>query len=58
MKTFRRLILVLVLSVGAGACSGSILGPEDAHIPDSGNHIPDSGNHIPDSGNYTPDSGN
>lgn len=56
MKTLRRLMLVMVLTVGAGACSGSILGPE--HTPDSGNHTPDSGNHTPDSGNHTPDSGN
>ena len=55
MKTLRRLLLVLVLTVGAGACSGSILGP---HNPDGGNHNPDGGNHNPDGGNHNPDGGN
>ena len=53
MKTLRRSLLVLFLTVGAGACTTSVLGPEDIeqHGPDSGNHGPDSGNHGPDSGN-------
>ena len=55
MKTLRRALLVLFLSIGTAACGSSITGP---HTPDSGNHTPDSGNHTPDSGNHTPDSGN
>ena len=55
MKTLRRALLVLFLSVGTVACGNSITGP---HTPDSGNHTPDSGNHTPDSGNHTPESGN
>jgi len=55
MKTLRRSLLVLMLTVGTAACGSSIMGP---HTPDSGNHTPDSGNHTPDSGNHTPDSGN
>ncbi len=48
MKTLTRLLLVLTLSVGVGACGTSILGP---HNPDPGNHNPDPGNHNPDPGN-------
>jgi hypothetical protein len=48
MKTIRRLVLVLALTIGAGACSsGSILGP---HSPDAGSHSPDAGSHSPDAG--------
>ena len=49
MKTLRRLVLVLALTVGAGACSGSILGP-DVHNPGDGSYTPDSGNHNPGDG--------
>jgi len=48
MKILRCSLLLLVLSLAAGACGSSITGP---HTPDSGNHTPDSGNHTPDSGN-------
>lgn len=55
MKTLRRTLLALTLSLGMVACGNSITSP---HMPDSGNHTPDSGNHTPDSGNHMPDSGN
>ncbi len=55
MKTLRRSLLVLMLTIATAACGSSITGP---HNPDSGNHNPDSGNHNPDSGNHNPDSGN
>ena len=44
MKTLRRFLLVLTLTVGASACGGSILGP---HNPDGGTepHNPDGGTH-------------
>jgi len=54
-KKLRALLLVLALTVTAGGCSGSILGP---HNPDGGNHNPDGGNHNPDGGNHNPDGGN
>ena len=51
MKTIRRLVLVLTLTIGAAACtSGSILGP---HHPDGGSHHPDGGSHHPDGGSAT-----
>jgi predicted small lipoprotein YifL len=56
MKTLRRSLLVLVLTIGTAACSSSLVGPD--YSPDSGNYSPDSGNYSPDSGNYSPDSGN
>jgi hypothetical protein len=49
MKTLRRSLLVLLLTVGAGACTTSILGP-DVHSPDPGAHSPDPGAHSPDPG--------
>jgi hypothetical protein len=53
MKTLRRSLLIVLLTVGAGACSTPIMGPDDAeqHNPGSGNHNPGSGNHNPGSGN-------
>ena len=52
MKTLRRSLLVLLLTVGTGACTTSILGPDiEIHSPDGGNHSPDGGNHSPDGGN-------
>ena len=53
MKTLLRSLLVLTLALGAGACTTSILGPQDVeqHGPDGGNHGPDGGNHGPDGGN-------
>ena len=57
MKTLRRSLLVLLLTVSTAACSSSILGP-DTHNPDGGNHNPDGGNHNPDGGNHNPDGGN
>lgn len=52
MKILRRSLLVLLLTVGAGACtSSSIVGPD--YTPDSGNHNPDGGSHNPDGGSYT-----
>lgn len=56
MKTLRRTLLALALSIGVAACgSTSIAGP---HMPDAGNHMPDAGNHMPDAGNHMPDAGN
>lgn len=49
MKTIRRLVLVLALTVGAGACTGSILGP-DVHSPGDGSHSPGDGSHSPGDG--------
>ena len=64
MKTLRRLLLVAALTigtVGAGACSGSILGPHNpdggSHNPDGGSHNPDGGSHNPDGGSHNPDGG-
>ena len=57
MKTLRRSLLVLLLTVGTSACGSSVLGP-DTHSPDGGNHSPDGGNHSPDGGNHSPDGGN
>lgn len=57
MKTLRRLVfaLVLSLSVGSAACTtGSIMGP---HNPDGGSHNPDGGSHNPDGGSHNPDGG-
>ena len=54
MKTLRRLLLVLTLTVGFSACGGSILGP---HSPDPGTHSPDPGTHSPDPGTHSPDPG-
>jgi hypothetical protein len=54
MKTLRSLLLVLVLTVGASACGGSIVGP---HNPDGGTHNPDGGTHNPDGGSHNPDGG-
>ena len=47
MKSIRRLVLALVLTIGTAACSGSIMGP---HNPETGQHNPDTGQHNPDSG--------
>lgn len=56
MKTLRRTLLALALSIGVAACgSTSLTGP---HNPDAGNHNPDAGNHNPDAGNHNPDAGN
>ena len=48
MKTLRRFLLVLALTVGASACNSTILGPD--HTPDGGSHTPDGGSHTPDGG--------
>jgi predicted small lipoprotein YifL len=56
MKTLRRSLLVLLLTVGTTACGSSILGPD--YHPDGGNYHPDGGNYHPDGGNYNPDGGN
>ncbi len=50
MKTLRRSLLVLLLTVGAAACGTSITAPE--HTPDPGLfHTPDPGlDHTPDPG--------
>ena len=59
MKTLRHSLLVLLLTVGAGACTTSILGPEtDLHQPNGGNHQPNGGNHQPNGGNHQPNGGN
>jgi hypothetical protein len=47
MKTLRRSLLVLMLTVGPAACGTSIMGP---HSPDPGQHSPDPGQHSPDPG--------
>lgn len=48
MKTFRRLALVFALTLGAAACTTSIVAPDGDddtyHLPGSGNHNPGSGN--------------
>jgi hypothetical protein len=54
MKSLRRLLLVLALTVGASACNSTLLGP---HNPDAGSHTPDAGSHTPDAGSHTPDAG-
>ena len=51
MKTLRRTLLALLLTIGTAGCSTSLIGPE--HNPDGGNHNPDGGNHNPDGGNIT-----
>jgi len=59
MKTLRRALLALMLTVGTAACGSSITGPDaGGHMPDAGNHMPDAGNHMPDAGNHMPDAGN
>ena len=40
MKTLVRLLLVLTLTVSAGACTSTILGPDNA---EAGAHHPDPG---------------
>lgn len=55
MKTLRRTLLALALTLGIAACGNSITGP---YTPDAGNYTPDAGNYTPDAGNYTPDAGN
>jgi len=56
MKTLRRSLLALLLTVGAGACtSSSIVGPD--YGPDSGNHTTDGGSHTTDGGSHTTDGG-
>lgn len=54
MKTLRRLLLVLTLTVGMSACGNSLVGP---HVPDGGSHVPDGGSHVPDGGSHVPDGG-
>ncbi len=52
MKTLLRSLLVLTLTVSIGACTSTILGPQDVeqHGPDAGSHGPDAGSHGPDAG--------
>jgi PTS system glucitol/sorbitol-specific IIC component len=61
MKSLRRLLLVLALTVGASACNSTLLGPHNpdagSHNPDAGSHNPDAGSHNPDAGSHNPDAG-
>jgi len=54
MKTLRRSLFVLMLSLAPAACGTSIMGP---HNPDPGQHNPDPGQHNPDPGQHNPDPG-
>ena len=71
MKTLRRSLLALFVTLGAAACNGSILAPDHNpdggefslpgssvfHNPDPGEHNPDPGEHNPDPGEHNPDPG-
>ena len=58
MKTLRRTLFVLTLTLGAAACGNSITAPDDCEDPNTCEYTMGTGNYTLGTGNYTLGTGN